>query len=104
MIGISRDLFIQAMKAEGFALSGGYTKPVYLLNFFQDNSTYRYWSYLKKDSYVKGLCPVAERCFYETLVFTAMCRYPVKKEHIDLFIEALRKVFSQRETLKDWHL
>ena len=102
VLGISRDLFIKAMKAEGFALSVGYTKPIYLLNFFQDDSTYRYWPYLKKDFYVKGLCPVAERCFNDTMVYTTMCRYPVKKDHIDLFIHALRKVFAQKETLREW--
>lgn len=96
--GLSRDIFVKAMQAEGLSLTGGYTKPTYLLNFFQDDSTYVFWPYLKKKRYLAGICPVAEKLFTSDLLMTTICRYPLKREHINLFIMAIKKVAAAHET------
>lgn len=97
--GLDRDLFVKAMQAEGLPLTAGYTKPTYLLNFFQDDSTYVFWPYLKKEKYLAGICPVAENLFTSELLITTICRYPLKRKHMDLFIAGLRKVWAVRDQL-----
>jgi len=98
--GVSRKKFVEAMKAEGFSLSEGYTKPTYLLNFFQDESTYKYWPRLRKELYKKGCCPIAERMYEKELLFAAICRDPLTKRQIDLFVESLNKIARLKEYLK----
>lgn len=95
--GISRAQFVEAMKAEGFALSAGYVKPIYLLNFFQDDSTYRIYPHLQKSRYHKGICPVTERCYETDLLTTGICHYPVTKAQIDLFVAAIQKVAAGKD-------
>lgn len=90
--GTSRDKFIDAMKAEGFSIFGGYVKPIYLINFFQDNSTKKYWQYIDKNMYKKGICPEVEKMYEKKLVTTFVCRYPLEKSHIDLFVKAIKKI------------
>ncbi|MBU4348544.1 DegT/DnrJ/EryC1/StrS family aminotransferase [Patescibacteria group bacterium] len=87
-LGISRDLLVKAMEAEGFPMSLGYTEPLYMLKVFQD----------KKISvdYSKGICPVCERMYEKEFTFTTVCQYSRTKKDIDLFVKALRKVLDNK--------
>lgn len=105
--GISRDVFVKAVVAEGFPLGAGYVKPIYLEPLFQRRICYgeggcpftcKY--YKGKVNYKKGLCPITERMYYRELIATGICRYPLTKEDIDGFVAALDKVLQNKHELK----
>jgi dTDP-4-amino-4,6-dideoxygalactose transaminase len=66
-IGISRETFVEAMRAEGISLTQGYVKPIYLEPMYQKKIAYGArgcpfdcpW-YKGLVSYDRGLCPTAE--------------------------------------------
>ncbi|MBI2406645.1 MAG: DegT/DnrJ/EryC1/StrS family aminotransferase [Candidatus Harrisonbacteria bacterium] len=102
-LGISRDNFARAMTAEGFQMSLGYTKPLYLLRVFQEQKAFNNTSfpfvgshYAGKVNYAKGICPVVERMHEKVFTFTTVCQYPRTKKHIDLFVRAVKKVCTNR--------
>lgn len=90
--GISRSDFVKAMQTAGLPMTAGYVKPIYLLNFFQDKNTVDFWPQLANGKYAKGLCPVTEDYFSNTLVSTTICRYPLTREHIDVFVAEIKKL------------
>lgn len=105
--GISRDLFIEAMKAEGFAMSKGYVKPLYLLPIFQNQQVFNNTKFPFQCEYYKGtvnyhvgLCPVAERLYNKELTFTTICQYPYSTREIDLFVGAVNKIIANISELK----
>ncbi len=102
--GISRELFVKAMKKEGFNLNSGYLKPLHLLSLFQKKKIYKNSGYpftLNKDlNYSKGICPVAEKFYEKELILTDICRYPLSKLHVNLFIKAIEKIISNKKLLK----
>lgn len=103
-LGITRDRLVEAMKAEGFGLTRGYVKPIYLLPVFQEkrafNNTHFPFDYdgMNPD-YSPGLCPIAERFYESGLTLTDICQHPYTSRHIDLFVTALRKVLAHKEEL-----
>lgn len=106
-LGLSRDLFVKAMTAEGFPLSRGYVKPVYHLRLFQERKAFNqthfpfeYDGYDGKPNYTKGSLPVVERLYATELATTMLCQYPRTKEHVDTFIAALKKILAHRSELK----
>lgn len=103
-LGISRDNFARAMTAEGFPMSLGYTKPLYLLRVFQEQKAFNNTNfpfvgshYAGKANYAKGICPVVERMHEKEFTFTTVCQYPRTKKHIDLFVRAVKKVCTNRQ-------
>lgn len=104
-LGLSRDMFVDAMTAEGFLMSKGYVKPIYLLKIFQEkqvfNQTHFPFDYDGcNPNYDKGLCPVTERMYEKELTFTDICQYPRTYRQIDLFSDAVHKVIENIEQLK----
>lgn len=115
-IGISRDRFIEAVRAElpttelreseGTKLECGYTKPLYLLPLFQKKiafgkNGYPFKSefYKGKINYDKGLCPVAERMYEKELFTNEFIRPPATKEDLDDVAKAFEKVYEFRKEL-----
>jgi dTDP-4-amino-4,6-dideoxygalactose transaminase len=105
VLGISRDRLIEAMKAEGFALSP-YVRPLYLLPVFQErkafnNTHFPFESnyYDGKPDYSKGSCPVVERLYEKEFLCTTICQYPYTTKHINLFVSALKKVLAHKDEL-----
>ncbi len=100
---IARDRFVDAMAAEGFPLSKGYVKPIYLLKIFQErtafNKTHFPFDYGKDVRYPRGLCPVTERLYEREFTFTAICQHPYTNREIDLFVTAVRKILDHKEEL-----
>lgn len=104
-IGIKRETFMQAMKAEGFDLIIGCEDPVHLMPVYQKKRMYLNSNFpfnLHKLNYKKGICPVTERLSEKELLETVICQPPQTKKDIDLFVEAIRKIERNIEELKKY--
>ncbi|MBU0660590.1 DegT/DnrJ/EryC1/StrS family aminotransferase [Patescibacteria group bacterium] len=108
-IGISRRVFAEAMKAEGFPINEGYVKPLYLMPVYQKKRMFPHsqfpfvsTEYLTDVSYDKGICPVTDRLFDEDFIFTGICHHPRTKEDMDLFIQAIKKIEYHIDALKKY--
>ena len=53
-------------------------------------------------SYEKGICPFTEKMYFEEAIHTMMCQRPQSKADIDLFIDAVKKIESNIEKLKEY--
>lgn len=99
--GISRDAFVKAMQAENLPVSAGYIKPIYLYPIYQEKPHKCSGPfYYRKPEYPKGLCPVTERMYEKELITTDICRYPLTKDHIDLFIQGIKKIINAKSKLQ----
>ncbi|MDO8558220.1 MAG: DegT/DnrJ/EryC1/StrS family aminotransferase [bacterium] len=115
-VGISRDLFIKAVKAElpstklreleGAQISVGYVKPLYLLPIFQKKAGFGKQGYPfnlpsgKAAVYRKGMCPVVERMHEKELFLHDMMHAHIKKSDLSDIIGAFTKVYKHRAELK----
>lgn len=103
--GIPRDLFVEAMNAEGFALRGGYVKPIYLEPLYQKKicfgaDGFPFTANPRNDlRYEPGLCPTCERLQDREFMLTGMIQPPQTEEDMDLFAEACAKVIANRDAL-----
>jgi perosamine synthetase len=62
VVGVSCDVFRQALAAEGVPTYAGYLRPLYLLPLFQKRIAFGGYPFNLSDiQYPKGLCPVSER-------------------------------------------
>ena len=105
--GISRDIIVKALQAEGIPFGGGYVKPIYLEPLYQKRIAYgkngcpfTCGFYKGEVNYNKGICPVAEAMHEKELMLTPVCKYPHTKDDMDDVVEAFKKVFDNLEGLK----
>ncbi len=116
IIGVPRDKFINAVKAElpvtelregeGVRCSVGYVKPLYLEPIYQNLIAYGTagcpfkcpW-YKGTPEYNKGLCPVAERLYEKELFSFEFMRPPMTRKDLDDVIAAFEKVYTNRNAL-----
>ncbi len=101
-MGIRRERFSEALRAEGFPNFTGYVRPLYRLPVFQRRIAIGGRGYpfdLTTVRYEKGLCPVAERMYERELICFEPCRYEVGRPQTELLIEALHKVYAHRGAL-----
>ena len=106
-LGLSMRKLVDAMRAEGFSMSRGYVKPVYLMRLFKERKAFnrtdfpfgksRY--YKGTPVYKKGICPVTERLYEKEFTFTDVCQYPYTNKEADLFIAGLKKVIAHKDEL-----
>lgn len=116
IIGVSRDIFIKAVKAElpatelreleGTQIGCGYVKPLYLLPIFQKkiafgNSGYPFSSqyYSGNVTYEKGICPIAERMHEKELFTLELMRPPATADDLNDVVKAFEKVYKFRDEL-----
>lgn len=106
-IGISRDLFVKAINAEGVPFAAGYVKPIYLEPLYQRRICYGKQGcpfsclyYKGEVHYDKGLCPTAERLYEKELMLTGLCRFPLTIEDITGVVRAFEKIFDNISKLK----
>ena len=106
-LGMSRNLFVKAVAAEGFPMGRGYVKPIYHLKVFQErrafNNThfpFEFAGYDGKPDYSKGSCPVVERMYDKDLVSIFLCQYPRTTAFIDQFVSAIKKVLVHKDELR----
>ncbi len=71
--GLSRELFIKAVNAEGVAFGQGYVKPLYLAPMYEREicSGTQGWPFIsipaaERPQYHRGLCPVTEKLYEKT--------------------------------------
>jgi len=103
--GFPRKVFVEAMKKEGMPIGGGYVNPLYLIPMYQRLKIYNNSNFpfnLGNYSYPRGLCPVCERMYEKELLTTNICRYPLTKEHIDLFVKAIKKIQANKDKLIEY--
>jgi len=99
VIGISRDLFYNALVAEGIPCVAGYASPLYLQPLYQNRAAYAFKHYEGEVTYEKGICPVAESLFEKKLLVTDVCRYPATIEDIDDVVNAIHKIIENKKEL-----
>lgn len=105
-LGVSRELIVQALEAEGVpGLSPGYAN-IHMLPMFQRKIAYGSlgfpWSsdICRRDvMYTKGICPVAETLHEKTYLGFSICLYNLTREDLYLLIEAFRKVWDSLDLL-----
>jgi len=115
--GVGRDIFIKAVKAElaptrlmedeGPRLYPGYGKPLYLQPVYQKKILYggkqcpfKCNYYKKRVDYGKGLCPSAEKMYYNELFWHDLMHSSMSKKDLDDVIGAFWKVWENRAELK----
>lgn len=106
-LGVSRASIVAALEAEGLlGLMSGYAN-LHLLPMYQQKQAYGSngfpWSsdICRRDvSYVRGICPVAERLHESTFLGYEMCLFKLGEAEIDLLIRAFKKVWSSLEELR----
>ena len=105
--GISRNLFLEAARAEGIPLAGGYVKPLYWQPMYQKKLAYGKSGfpfagphYDGNPDYSRGICPVAERMHLDELFYHDLMRPPLTKRDMDDIIAAFDKVLSNVDKLK----
>jgi dTDP-4-amino-4,6-dideoxygalactose transaminase len=116
-VGVSRNKFIEAVKAElpstelreteGTKIGCGYTKPLYLLPLFQKKIAiggkgfpFKSEFYPADISYPKGLCPVAERMYERELFTHEFMTPPATKKDLDDVVKAFTKVYKYKDELR----
>lgn len=114
--GVSRDSFINAVKAElvpielregeGVKIGCGYVKPIYLQPMYQKlvgygdkGCPFACPHYEGKLNYSKGLCPVCEDMHFNRLFTHELMRPPMTKADMDDVAEAFEKVWENRSEL-----
>ena len=106
-VGIPRDLFARALRAEGISISEGYMRPIYLEPMYQRRSAYGTKGFpfsglanTRAVEYKPGMCPTAEQLWRHGLLTTDICKYPNGEAEIDEFVYAVDKVRSNLDVLR----
>jgi len=105
-LGVTRDLIIKALEAEGVSgLTAGYAN-IHLLPMYQNKIAYGSrgfpWNLesVRQDiDYAKGICPVAERLHEKTFIGFEICMYQLSDNDVDLIIRAFKKVWNNFDNL-----
>lgn len=100
-IGISREKFCEAMRAEGIPCYGGYVKPLYLNPLYMEKRAFAFKHYVGGAKYEKGICPVTELLNEKLLVMIPVCRPPATFEDMDDIFNAIKKIIENKEELKN---
>lgn len=87
-LGVPRALLLEALRAEGIPVQGGYVKPLYRLPIFRVPK--EQWSSF----------PVTEALYHEELMTTNVCRHPVTVSDIQDVARAFEKVFARADELR----
>ena len=112
--GVSREKFIQAVKAElaptelrsddGVQIGIGYVRPLYLAPLFQKkiafgSKGFPFTLHPGPLSYEKGLCPVAEEMHFQKIFTTELMRPPMTMGDMDDVVRAFSKVWEARKSI-----
>ncbi|MBV8278817.1 MAG: DegT/DnrJ/EryC1/StrS family aminotransferase, partial [Verrucomicrobia bacterium] len=115
ILGVSRDIFLKALRAElpssygrekDSLIGGGYVRPLYLQPIYQDRigrCAFNCPRYKGQVSYQAGLCPVTERMHFSELFILEYNRPGMTKADLQDVVNGFEKVYSQRQALRDWH-
>lgn len=105
-MGIGRELFVAALRAEGIPVGTGYERPMYANPTFLRKIAYGHngapWSessYRGGVRYARGMCPAAERLLGEKFLWLYHIAYSSTEEDMRDVARAFRKVAEGRERL-----
>jgi len=118
IIGVSRDDFIKAVKAElaftegreieGVKISTGYVKPLYMEPVYQNMIGYgnkgcpfKCPMYKGIVEYKKGMCPVTERMHEKELFMHDLAHSFMKKQDLNDVVDAFEKVYQLCHTINN---
>jgi dTDP-4-amino-4,6-dideoxygalactose transaminase len=100
-VGVPRDRFVAAIKAEGIPVGAGYVEPIYLepvyqrkIAFGRDGFPFTYSGYKGHVNYERGLCPVTEKMHYDELIILNICHANVQRRELDDTVETFEKVLE----------
>jgi perosamine synthetase len=98
--GIPRQLFADALQAEGIPLGVGYVKPLYYSPLFQERRAFAFKHYKGSARYDAGLCPVAEELHFKKLLLIPVVRPPARTEDMHDIVLAVEKIMKNRSELQ----
>lgn len=98
---IPRNLFVEAVQAEGIPMAAGYVHPLYASPIYHERRPFAYKHYRGKAQYDDGICPVCERLHERELVLTQIARPPATTDDMDDVVAAIEKVLEGAAKLKD---
>jgi perosamine synthetase len=103
---LPRQLFADAVRAEGFPIAAGYVKPLYLeplyqqrIGFGRNGAPFSLNPHIDETTYRRGICPVVERLQDSELLWTNITYPPLTEKEMDGFVEACAKVLRNRDKL-----
>ena len=106
-IGASRDVFVDALRAEGVPAGKGYVMPIYLEPLYQrrvaigrDGFPFRWGGAESKVAYDRGLCPIAEKMHFDRLLTTNICHASIGTEDLADWSDAVHKVLENVDELR----
>lgn len=109
LLGISRDVIFEALKAEGVTGLANKYVNVHLLPMYQQKIAYGKsgfpWTHPEAREnirYDKGICPVAESLNDKSYLGYEMCLHQLNDSEIELIIAAFQKVWKYRNELKNY--
>jgi len=107
VVGIKRNDFVDALKAEGIPCYIGYPHPLYKNLIFTEKKAYGKVQcpfscnyYAGNIDYTKVKCPNAEKLCNEHAVWTLVVRPPCTKEDMDDIVKAVEKIIANKDQLK----
>ena len=97
---IKREEFVTAVNAEGAKFYQGYVKPLYLQPLYQQQILYKKGypfeapvnSHCKMD-YKHGICPNAEKLYFDEMLINEHIRPPQSIEDIKTILTILKKIY-----------
>jgi len=98
-IGIPRNLFCEALQAEGIPCFSGYVEPLYLNPLYQEKRAFAFKHYTGTAKYEKGMCPVAESLHEKSLINTLICRPPATQDDMMDVVNAIQKIIENKQEL-----
>ncbi len=101
-LGVERELFRDALIAEGVPSFTGYVEPLYKLPAFQKRMALGREGFpftLGAPDYTKVTCPVTERMFANQALLIEVCAFETSDELAELMAEAVRKVHGHADVL-----
>jgi perosamine synthetase len=110
-VGVTREVFVKALNAEGVPFGAGYVRPIYQepayqrkIGYGKKGCPFTCGFYKGRPDYKKGLCPVTERMYEKELILTRVCRDPHRESDIDDVVKAFEKIFAQLPQLRNSQL
>jgi len=98
-IGLPRNLFCDALRAEGIPCAAGYVQPLYLSPLYLERRAFAFKHYKGNAKYEKGLCPVAESLYEKELINTMICRPPATISDMQDVVNAIHKIIENKNEL-----
>lgn len=93
-LNISRDNLVDALKAEGMPVAN-YVTPLYKIPLYAHHAPEKISNYNPENF------PVTETLANKTMMVTSICRPPLSKKDVDLFISAIKKVVENKSNFKN---